>query len=305
MKHRILMVSCEGGVAMVLAEALAHQGWAPVMMGSALSDHSERLSWLPHIGVDPHDVETVTEVLCQVKPTVVIHGGVLYPPQNGHDPACLVSHYEGAMAHLLHAMATAGCHRLIWWGSAGVYAPSLTPVSETDPVAPHDWVSSAWLRVEWLLNATHHARGLGYLGFRLGEVVGAGVVPPVLVPVYEALTQGNPVSLPALDTPEGTWVRDFIHIRDVVAVTMAGVSYLQADNPSAVFNVGTGVGTSGQAWVDTIESVLHRRIERVLQPAAFPWVPKQVLDTHLARHLLQWTPLYGVDAMSRDLFGLV
>jgi len=305
MKKNVLMVACEGGLGMGLAEALAQKGWSPVMMGDPAGDKRDRMSWVPQIWVDPHDWETVTEVLCQVKPKVVIHGGTLHPPQQAHEPAYLVSHYEGAMAHLLRAMATEGCHRLIWLGSSGVYAPTMAPVCENDPVQDHDLLRVAWLRVEWLLNATHHAMGLGYLAFRLGEVVGAGTLPPLLAPVYQAVTRGQTVALPALETPEGTWVRDLIHAQDVVRAIMAGVDYLQAENPSAILNIGTGVGTSGQTWVDTIESVLQRRIERVLTPVETPWVPTRILDTHLAKHLLQWAPLHGVDAMSRDLFGVV
>lgn len=304
MKKNILMVACEGVVGMGLAEAMAQNGWSPVMMGAPSADKRASLSWVPQIWVDPHDWETVTEVLCQVKPKVVIHGGMLQPPHGDLDPAYLVAHYEGAVALLLRAMATAGCHRLMWIGSAEVYAPSTTLLRETDPVVNDGVMQSVLLRVEWLLNAAHHATGLGYVACRLGEMVGAGVVPPLLAPLYQAVTHGHTVSLPSLDTPEGTWVRDFIHVRDVVGAMMAAIGYLQAENPSAVFNLGTGVATSGQVWVDTIESVLHRRIERVLVPVETPWVPTRVLDTHLVRHLLQWSPLHGVDAMGRDLFGV-
>jgi len=179
---------------------------------------------------------------------------------------------------LLAATVAAGVTRFVFSSSAAVYGmPNVRLVDEETPCAPINPYGESKLVGEWLIRSTAHAHGLSYAALRYFNVAGAGSPELAdagvfnLVPmVFEKLAEGRaPVIFgDDYDTPDGTCVRDFIHVVDLAEAHVAAARRL-VDDPEArlVLNVGRGEGTSVRAMVELIQETTGLRdAEPVVRP---------------------------------------
>ena len=179
---------------------------------------------------------------------------------------------------LLAATVAAGVTRFVFSSSAAVYGmPNARLVDEETPCAPINPYGESKLVGEWLIRSTAHAHGLSYAALRYFNVAGAGSPELAdagvfnLVPmVFEKLAEGRaPVIFgDDYDTPDGTCVRDFIHVVDLAEAHVAAARRL-VDDPEArlVLNVGRGEGTSVRAMVELIQETTGLRdAEPVVRP---------------------------------------
>lgn len=204
----------------------------------------------------PDAKAALTELFTEVGATAVIHFAAR--KQVGESVARPTWYYEqnvGGMTNLLAAMAATGVDRLVFSSSAAVYGqPDIDQVSEkshTDPINPY---GETKLVGEWLARAATRAWGLRFAGLRYFNVAGAGWPelgdPAVLnlVPmVLDRLERGLAPMIFGDDypTPDGTCIRDYIHVLDLARAHIDALAYLDLDQRSFdVFNVGTGQGSS-------------------------------------------------------------
>jgi UDP-glucose 4-epimerase len=193
----------------------------------------------------------------------------------------------GGFQSVLEACVTAGVARVLLSSSAAVYGPtgatSVTEDSATDPANPY---GASKLICERLLRDVAAAEGLSWLALRYFNV--AGTVEPALaddgvsnlIPkAFRALDAGVPPVVFGDDypTPDGTCVRDFVHVQDVAEAHVAAVARLEDEPPAAaVYNVGRGSGYSVAQVLATIAAVTGRRTppRRAGAPATPPrWSP--------------------------------
>ncbi|GCD94313.1 UDP-glucose 4-epimerase GalE [Embleya hyalina] len=171
---------------------------------------------------------------------------------------------------LLAAMVAAEVPRIVFSSSAAVYGmPDVDLVDEDTPCLPINPYGESKLVGEWLIKATARAHGIAYASLRYFNVAGAGAPELAdggvfnLVPmVLEKLTAGRaPVIFgDDYDTPDGTCVRDFIHVVDLAEAHVAAARRLAADPDARLaLNVGRGRGTSVREMVDLIREVTGLR----------------------------------------------
>jgi len=162
---------------------------------------------------------------------------------------------------LLEAMVAAGVARLVFSSSAAVYgSPDVPEITEDTPCAPQSPYGETKLVGEWLIRDTAAAHGLSYANLRYFNVAGAGspeLGDPTalnLVPmVFERIEAGLPPLIfgDDYDTPDGTAIRDYIHVSDVAGAHVAAARRLAAAEPAALtLNIGRGEGVSVRQLVD-------------------------------------------------------
>jgi UDP-glucose 4-epimerase len=167
---------------------------------------------------------------------------------------------------LLDAMVAAGVRRLVFSSSAAVYGmPDVDLVHEDTPCAPINPYGESKLVGEWLIRAAAQAHGIAYASLRYFNVAGAARPELAdrgafnLIPmVFDRIGEGLPPRIFGTDyaTPDGTCVRDFIHVQDLAAAHVAAARRLAADPDARLtLNVGRGEGTSVRAMVDLIAEV--------------------------------------------------
>ncbi|PBC79217.1 UDP-glucose 4-epimerase [Streptomyces sp. TLI_235] len=210
---------------------------------------------------------------------------------------------------VLDAAVAGGVRKVLFSSSAAVYGmPDTDLVTEATPCAPINPYGETKLVGEWLLAAAAKAYGLSTVSLRYFNVAGAaspeladdGVTN--LVPmVFQRLTDGLPPLVFGDDypTPDGTCVRDYIHVEDVAAAHLAAVRRLDtAGEPvSLTLNIGRGEGVSVRGVLDAIARITGRAVEPEVTPRR-PGDPARVVAAaDLIRKELDWSARHGVEEM--------
>jgi UDP-glucose 4-epimerase len=202
------------------------------------------------------------------------------------------------LVHLLEAMQEAGVDQLVFSSSAAVYGMvEGDSVRESDPTVPLNPYGESKLIGEWLIRDQARATGLRYAALRYFNVVGAGspeladhgrtnLVPLVLDAVRR---QASPVIFgDDHATPDGTCVRDYIHVSDLADAHVAAIGALAQPDASLVLNVGCGRGYSVREVIDMVAEVSGHAIDPVVGDRR-PGDPASVVaDTGLIGATLGW-----------------
>ncbi|GAA2989952.1 UDP-glucose 4-epimerase GalE [Streptomyces drozdowiczii] len=211
---------------------------------------------------------------------------------------------------LLESMVAAGVGRLVFSSSAAVYGmPDVDLVTETTPCAPMSPYGETKLVGEWLIHAAARAHGLRCASLRYFNVAGAaepgladaGVFN--LIPmVFERLEAGEPPRIFGDDyaTPDGTCVRDYIHVEDIASAHLAAARRLESAEAGTdlTLNIGRGEGSSVREMVDRILKVTGSEDTAAEVVARRPGDPARVVaGADRIREELGWSARYGVDEM--------
>lgn len=201
--------------------------------------------------------ERLTEVMRERGVTAVIHFAAR--KQVGESVARPAWYYQqnvGGLANMMLAMEAAGVDQMIFSSSAAVYGmPPVEVVPEDIDCRPINPYGETKLIGEWMMADAETAWGLRWAGLRYFNVAGAGwddlgdMATLNLIPmVMDRLAKGETPKIFGTDypTPDGTCIRDYIHVRDLATAHIAALDYLAGGKEMAehIFNVGTGVGAS-------------------------------------------------------------
>jgi UDP-glucose 4-epimerase len=210
---------------------------------------------------------------------------------------------------LLEAAVDAGVRRFVFSSSAAVYGmPDVDLVTESTPCAPMSPYGESKLAGEWLVSAVGRAHGMATASLRYFNVAGAAA-PELgdrgaanIVPlVFQRISEGRRPLIFGTDypTPDGTCVRDYVHVQDVATAHVAAARRLAADpDASLVLNIGSGQGVSVAEMVDLIREVTgHTELEPEAAPRR-PGDPARVVASAEAiGKELGWTAEHDVRAM--------
>lgn len=215
---------------------------------------------------------------------------------------------HGSVA-LLSAMADAGVRRFIFSSSAAVYgAPASLPVTEEAPTRPENPYGESKLMVERMLPWLERAHGTAFVSLRYFNAAGAALDGTLgedwtraanLIPLVmrAALGAAPEVEVYGTDypTPDGSAIRDYIHVVDLAEAHVAALRHLLDGGPSLIANLGTGRGASVLEVIDGV-----RRIGRTAVPARMAArrdgdPPAVWADNARAVEVLGWQPRYGLE----------
>jgi len=222
-------------------------------------------------------------------------------------PARYYANNVGNTIHLIEAMLAHDVQRLIFSSTAAIFGnPAYTPIDEQHPRQPvNPYGTSKWM-VEQILADCDRANGLQYVALRYFNAAGAhpdGLLgerhePEThLIPlvIQAALGQRPEVGVfgTDYDTPDGTCIRDYIHVQDLADAHLLALDHLMAGKGSAAFNLGNGCGFSVHEVIQTVEQAtgLQVPVKHLPRRPGDPAV--LVADSTLARQTLGWTPQYG------------
>ncbi len=208
---------------------------------------------------------------------------------------------------MLESMVRHGVDAIVFSSTAAVYGePGRVPISEDDPTRPVNVYGRSKLMFERMLEAFGDAHGLRAIRYRYFNVAGAwpdGSLGEAhdpethLVPrVLEAMATGETrfeVFGDDYDTPDGTCVRDFIHVLDLAEAHLLGLERLAADGAGGVFNLGTGSGYSNLEVVRACAEVTGAEVEIVFGPRRPGDPAVLVASAERVREVLGWQPARG------------
>lgn len=229
--------------------------------------------------------------------------GLIAVGESVSNPGLYIENNVVQSAHLLRVLARSGVCRIVFSSSAAVYGnASTTPIDEsepTQPTSPYGWTK---LVTEQMLEIHDRSDGLRSVSLRYFNAAGATArrierhSPEThLIPlaVRAATEPGGRLTVFGDDypTPDGTAVRDYIHIVDLAEAHLLALDYLRAAGETTVLNLGAGVGHSVFEVILAVENVLGRRVPYETGPRRAGDPAELIASTQRARRLLNWAPL--------------
>ena len=213
----------------------------------------------------------------------------------------------GGMVSLLQAMEDSGTRCLVYSSSAAVYGePPWSPISEDSPLQPLSPYGETKVIGEWLVRDAAAARShastsvspLSWVSLRYFNVAGAGSpelgdtsVNNLIPMVFDALDRGDAPQVFGTDYPtlDGSCVRDYIHVSDLAAAHVAAADLAERGDVAAVFNVGTGVGSSVLEVMAAVSEVVGRDVGAVAVARRAGDPPELVASVDRISAELGWT----------------
>lgn len=255
------------------------------------------------------DLDTVTATLADHGVTGVIHvAGYKYTGESVKYPLHTYQQNVTAMATLLEAMAATGVDQIVFSSSAATYGtPDVEIVDERTPTSPESPYGESKLIGEWLLRDVARSRDLRHTSLRYFNVVGSGSVdlydrsPHNLFPkVLDMLFHGRIPQINGGDyaTPDGTCVRDYVHVSDLALAHVAAARRLAAGEPvEPVYNLGSGSGTSVREIMTSIRDVTGIDFDPAVTPRR-PGDPARIVAAgDLAARDLGWQMRHSLTDM--------
>ena len=223
------------------------------------------------------------------------------------DPLKYYENNVGGSLNLLGAMAAKGVKQLVYSSSAAVYSPNdKEAVVEDDPTAPLSPYGASKLLAEQLISSVGSAEQISNISLRYFNVIGSNIAEfgdnskDNLVPkVFLALKNGKRPQIYGSDypTPDGTCIRDYIHVQDLALAHLAALKKVESGYISQVYNVGSGKGYSVKEMMDQISKSLGRDINPELSPARAGDSPKLIASIDKIKEQLGWSPKASLEEM--------
>ena len=223
------------------------------------------------------------------------------------DPLKYYENNVGGTLNLLGAMAAKGVKQLVYSSSAAVYSPNdKEAVVEDDPTAPLSPYGASKLLAEQLISSVGSAEQISNISLRYFNVVGSNIAEfgdnskDNLVPkVFLALKNGKRPQIYGSDypTPDGTCIRDYIHVQDLALAHLAALKKVESGYISQVYNVGSGKGYSVKEMMDQISKSLGRDINPEVSQARAGDSPKLIASIDKIKEQLGWGPKASLEEM--------
>jgi UDP-glucose 4-epimerase len=223
------------------------------------------------------------------------------------DPLKYYENNVGGTLNLLGAMAAKGVKQLVYSSSAAVYSPNdKEAVLEDDPTAPLSPYGASKLLAEQLISSVGSAEQISNISLRYFNVVGSNIAEfgdnskDNLVPkVFLALKNGKRPQIYGSDypTPDGTCIRDYIHVQDLALAHLAALKKVESGYISQVYNVGSGKGYSVKEMMDQISKSIGRDINPEVSQARAGDSPKLIASIDKIREQLGWSPMASLEEM--------
>jgi UDP-glucose-4-epimerase GalE len=303
----ILIVGGAGYIGSHTAKRVALAGGDPVVFDNLVCGHEWAVRWGPLVRGDLADAALVKRVLLEHRITSVIHlAAYADAGESAVHPRKYFRNNVVSTLHLLDAMVDTGVSDIVFSSTCATYGePREVPIAEGHPQHPVNPYGETKLAVEKILHWYGAAYGIRFAALRYFNAAGAdpdGELGEVhdpethLIPlaIDAALGRGGVLPLCGTDypTPDGTAVRDYVHVSDLAEAHWSALEHLRRSGESTCLNLGTGRGHSVREVVASVERIGGRKVpvrETDRRPGDPPVL---VADVHEAARVLGWRPRY-------------
>jgi UDP-glucose 4-epimerase len=210
------------------------------------------------------------------------------------------------MQILLEVMQEHEVKHIVFSSTAATYGePEVSPISETTPTNPKNPYGESKLMMEKMMNWCDNAYGMKFVALRYFNVAGAKADASIgedhtpethLVPIILQVALGQRKALSIFgddyNTLDGTCIRDYVHVEDLIAAHLLALDYLKAGNESNVFNLGSNNGYSVKEMLEAAREVTQKEIPAVIAPRRAGDPSTLVASSDKAKNVLGWEPQY-------------
>ncbi len=301
----VLVTGGAGYVGSHACKALAAAGFMPVVYDNLSTGHAELVRWGDLEVGDLLDSGRLDEVLARHKPVAVLHFAALsiVVESVARPDLYFRNNVEGSQ-NLLQALARHGVGTIVFSSTAAVYGvPDQVPIREDAARKPINPYGETKAGIEDELSSS----GLAWTALRYFNAAGADPdgeagehhtpethLIPLVLDVALGRRQAISIFGDDYETPDGTCLRDYIHVGDLADAHVRAVNRLLNGGPSGVFNLGTGVGTSVRDIVEAAREVTGHAIPTEIAARRPGDPPVLVCSNAAAEEVLDWKPRRGI-----------
>jgi UDP-glucose 4-epimerase len=306
----VLVTGGAGYIGSHTVRALRARGREAVVLDNLSNGREEAVLGAPLVvgGID--DGLLVEKIVAEYDVDACIHFAALKAVgESMEQPARYFDNNVSGTATLLDGLQRSGVERFVFSSSAAVYGNAGTnPIPETTPYHPESVYGETKVMVERMLRWFDATLGLRSVSLRYFNAAGASsdgaigedfAITQNLVPVLMKALLGRrpPLEVFGTDypTPDGTAVRDYIHVEDLAEAHVLALEYLESGGDTTALNLGTGRGSSVQEVLDTARRITGIEVPVVVAPRRAGDPAELVADNCRATELLHWQPRLGLD----------
>jgi UDP-arabinose 4-epimerase len=305
---QVLVTGGAGYIGSHACKMLAKAGHLPIVLDDLRRGHRSAVQWGPLIEGDCGDPVVLEDAFRSYPINAVIHfAAYAYVAESSHDPAIYFRNNVVATMNLLDAMRAHSVPAIVFSSSCATYGvPTAVPIAEDHPQSPINPYGESKLMVEKLLRWYGSSYGIAWSALRYFNAAGADPdaeigedhdPEPHIIPRVLAAAAG---ALPAAEifgtdypTPDGTAIRDYVHVVDLAQAHILAMDHLLAGGESEAFNLGTGAGYSVREVIAAAAKATSHEIPVVERPRRIGDPPELVADASRAHEILGWRPQYS------------
>jgi UDP-arabinose 4-epimerase len=305
---KILVTGGAGYIGSHTCKRLAEAGHEPIVFDNLSTGHHDYVRFGPFVHGDLNDQHAIQQAIAAHRPEAIIHfAASAYVGESMHDPLKYYRNNVSGMVNLLNAATLLGVGKIVFSSSCATYGvPDQLPIVETSPQRPINPYGETKLIGEQMLRATANAGKIEAMALRYFNAAGAAM-DGTLGEAHDPETHAIPLRLAAATdkggqfgilgddypTPDGTCVRDYLHVDDLAEAHLQAVQRLTGTPGFDAVNLGTGTGVSVRELVDAAREVTGKAIQAEVKPRRPGDPPVVVADARKAKAVLEWEPRHS------------
>ena len=309
----ILVCGGAGYIGSHINKQLNREGYETIVFDNLVYGHREAVKWGTFAEGDLADEAEIEAVFSAHEIDAVFHfAAYAYVGESVTEPEKYYYNNVVNTLNLLKVMRRHSCKKLIFSSTCATYGePEKVPITEDMPQNPINPYGMTKLTVERILKDYQKAYGLQSAVLRYFNAAGADPDGEIgeshhpethLIPLVLDAASGKREDIKVFgtdyDTPDGSCVRDYIHVADLADVHIRALHYLEEGNPGDFFNLGNTIGTSVLEVVESVKRVTGREFTVTLSDRRQGDPARLVGSSDKARKVLGWEPKYGeIDAI--------
>lgn len=299
---------------------LAESGHEVLVYDNLSTGHRDAARWGEFFYGDIRDAQSLRSCFNRFKPDGVIHfAGYINVGESVSDPGKYYSNNVAGSLSLLEAMRDENVPAIVVSGSCAVYGePESVPIAEDCPKAPINPYGASKLFMEWMLRDFARAHGISWMSLRYFNAAGCSPTAEIgerhdpethLIPrvIKAALGELEAIDIYGDDypTPDGTCIRDYIHVDDLAKAHLLALEHLLEDKPSMALNLGTGKGYSVREIIDGVSRLAGSPVPTRTLKRRDGDSPRLVADSTKAREILGWQAEKNLEQSLEDAWNFM
>ena len=315
----ILVCGGAGYIGSHINMLLAQNGFQTVVFDNLVYGHREAVKWGDFIQGDLNSSESLESVFRQYPIDAVFHfAAYAYVGESVREPEKYYQNNVSNTLNLLRVMRKYGCNHIIFSSTCATYGePEKTPITEEQPQKPINPYGASKLMVERIFKDYSAAYGLKFVVFRYFNAAGADPDGEIgeshnpethLIPLILDAASGKRPDIQVFrtdyPTPDGSCIRDYVHVADLADAHLRALRYLENGGESDFFNLGNASGTSVLEAIEAVRRVTGRDF-KVTLAGRRPGDPAKLTGSaEKARRVLGWNPVYSdIDTIVRHAWN--
>lgn len=315
----ILVTGGAGYIGSHTVKLLLEQGFEVVILDNLSRGHIEAVpKGVPFEKADLLDYDALDKAIKKYTIDSVIHfAAFTYVGESVEDPGMYYRNNVVGSFNLIKAVNSYNIKKFVFSSTCSVYGnPKNIPISENEPAVPINPYARTKLLIEQILDDYDTSHGMKHIALRYFNAAGCSVdssigeshePEPHLIPLilYAALGIKEKIMIYGndYDTPDGTCIRDYIHVNDLADAHIKALAHMEETGKSDFINVGTGNGYSVNEMIDAAKRITGKEIRSELTARRAGDPARLVADNTKAKKVLGWDPKFGLDEIIRTAWN--